>query len=306
MATLCRNPYVQGMAAYDCGQCMPCRAKRRRLWTHRLMLEGLEARGSAFVTLTYRPENLPENMSLVPLHLQNWLKRFREMISPRRVRFYAVGEYGDESERPHYHVALYGYDTCIYGRSQYTDKRLNCCPICDLVRDSWGHGFVYLGELEIKSAMYIAGYMLKKMTKADDVRLKGRHPEFARMSLRPGIGAWAMDEIAHALLTYKLDEKLVDVPESLRHGKKLMPLGRYLRRRLRERIGRDPGCPESVLEEMAQEMRPLSRVDERYSALFGQTFARSYLVKSDVVSAGDQKVRQMVARQKLQKGSKTL
>lgn len=306
MATLCRNPYVQGSAAYDCGSCLPCRRKRRRLWTHRLMLESLEAQGAAFVTLTYRPENTPVDGSLVPEHLQSWLKRLREMIAPRRVRFYAVGEYGDETSRPHYHVALFGYGPCLWGRSQYTDKRLNCCSICDLVRDTWGHGFVYLGELEVKSCMYIAGYMLKKMTKVDDPRLKGRHPEFARMSLRPGIGAWAMDEIAHSLMRYKLDEKLADVPESLRHGAKLMPLGRYLRRRLRERIGRDPGCPESVLEEMAKEMQPLSRVEERYSKVFGQTFKRSYLVKEDVVAAGAQAALNQEARAKINKGRKVL
>lgn len=305
-ATLCLNPYIQGSAAYDCGQCLPCRTKRRRLWSHRLMLEALDHPASAFVTLTYSAENLPEGGSLVPLDLQLFLKRFRETISPQRVRFYAVGEYGDESDRPHYHIALYGYGPCRFGRSRYSKLYSDCCDICDTIRDTWGLGHIYVGELEIKSAMYVAGYMLKKMTNSDDPRLNGRHPEFARMSLRPGIGAWAMDEVAHSLLTYKLDEKLVDVPTSLRHGNKLMPLGRYLRRRLRERIGRDAGCPAEVLEEMAKEMLPLSKVTEAYSRTFGVGKVFQTVDRKALLDAGKQRVLQMLAKQKLLKGSKSL
>lgn len=301
--TLCLDPFIQGPAAYDCGRCLPCRTKRRRLWSHRLMLEALDAKGSCFVTLTYGD---PSPVSLNPVDLQLFLKRFRQAILPLKVRFYAVGEYGDESGRPHYHIALYGWGPCIYGRSRYSKLYNNCCSVCDALRDIWGLGFVYVGELEIKSAMYIAGYMLKKMTRPDDFRLEGRYPEFARMSRRPGIGAWAMDEVAHALLHYKLDEKLVDVPESLRHGVKLMGLGRYLRQRLRARIGRDIRCPDEVLVQMAEEMSPVSRIEERYSKVFGTTFRSQSVDRQKLLDAGRQRVRQMVAKQAIYKGVKSL
>lgn len=303
-ATLCLNPYIQGSAAYDCGQCLPCRTKRRRLWSHRLILEALDHSCACFVTLTYEKE--PEGGTLVPRDLQLFLKRFREKVSPVRVRFYAVGEYGDESERPHYHIALYGFGPCRFGRSRYSKLYSDCCDVCDTIRDTWGLGHIYVGELEIKSAMYVAGYMLKKMTRLDDPRLKGRHPEFSRMSRIPGIGAWAMDELAHSLMHYKLDEKLADVPTSLRHGTKLMPLGRYLRRRLRERIGRDAGCPAAVLEEMALEMLPLSRVEEVYSRTFGVGKTLQSVDRKLLLDAGKQRVLQMIGKQRLQKGSKSL
>lgn len=301
--TLCLDPFIRGPAAYDCGRCLPCRTKRRRLWSHRLMLEALDAKGACFATLTYEKDEI---ISVDPEHLQLFLKRFRAAISPVKVRFYAVGEYGDKTGRPHYHLALYGWGPCAYGRSRYSKLHSTCCVVCETIRSAWGHGHIYLGELEIKSAMYIAGYMLKKMTRHDDHRLAGRHPEFARMSLRPGIGAWAMDEVAHSILTYKLDEKLVDVPTSLRHGRKLMPLARYLRRRLRERIGRDPGCPDAVLEEMAQEMRPVSRVEERYSSVFNETFVSQSVDRALLLDAGAQRVRQMLGKQQIQKGVKSL
>lgn len=87
----------------------------------------------------------------------------------------------------------------------------------------------------------------------------GRHPEFARMSLRPGIGASFMDEVASTILEHGLENKLDDVPVSLRHGKNTLPLGRYLRRRLRQRIGRSPDAPQIVLERMAEELRDLRK-----------------------------------------------
>lgn len=219
----------------------------------------------------------------------------------QRLRFYAVGEYGDDTGRPHYHLALFGYNTCLYGRSRYSKLRVDCCVQCDNIRDTWGLGHIFLGELEPASAGYVAGYIIKKMTKADDPRLKGRVPEFARMSRRPGIGAWAMDEVAHSLLTYSLDEKLVDVPDSLRHGHKLMPLGRFLKRKLRERIGRDVAAPEEVLEKMAEELRPLSRIHERYSALFDTTFKWETLHKEDIVEAGKQERANLESRQRIWK-----
>lgn len=97
-----------------------------------------------------------------------------------------------------------------------------------------------LGDLTKDSAQYIAGYVTKKMTDKADPRLKGRHPEFARMSLRPGIGALAIEDIALVLTTdHGCDEILNtgDVPQVLMHGSKRWPLGRYLRKKLREHLG---------------------------------------------------------------------
>lgn len=97
------------------------------------------------------------------------------------------------------------------------------------------------------------------MTQADDERLDGRYPEFARMSLRPGIGAAAMDDLASAHLTYIPDA--VDVVSALRHGRKLLPLGRYLKRRLRERVGRDAKAPAetiALVQAQLQEVRDLA------------------------------------------------
>lgn len=78
----------------------------------------------------------------------------------------------------------------------------------------------------------MAGYCVKKMTSSDDARLNGRRPEFARMSLCPGLGAGVAESVSSTILKHGLP-----VPTSLRHGSRIMPLGRYLRRKVREAAG---------------------------------------------------------------------
>lgn len=296
---LCRNPYMSPTgSAHGCGQCMPCRMNVRRVWMHRIMLEAAQYSDNCFATLSYDDDHLPEGATLVPKHYQDFLKRLRARIAPQKLRFYLVGEYGEKSGRPHYHAALFGFATCRFGQSRYSKVKSRCCERCELVREVWGHGNIYLGTLEDDSAGYMARYVTKKMTKHDDPRLLGRYPEFGRMSLRPGIGGDAMWDIASALMQYELDSTEPDVPTSLRHGKKLLPLGRYCRRRLRKFIGHEENAPQAVVDQMAAEVLPL-RVAARASK-------DDPSVKSHLIRAGDGKVAQMEARNKVFKRKDTL
>lgn len=322
----CRNPYTKGGMAFPCGQCMPCRINRRRVWTHRLMLERSLHGDASFITLTYNNDpyidprtKIPlENMqysvspitgelrpTLVPKHLQDWFKRIRKEYAPQKIRYYAVGEYGDDTERPHYHVAAFGYPQCRWGISRYSSSRQNCCSVCDMVRDTWGRGNVLLGELSTESAQYVAGYVTKKMTSSLDSRLDGRHPEFARISNRPGIGHDFMEEVASSILSLNLEEREADVPSALRHGSRLLPLGRYLRRKLRVMIGRDEKTPQEILNQLFNEMQPLRDIaqilaDEDKTVSYGQAF------KNEIIKASDQAVLNMENRAKIFKQRKTL
>lgn len=222
---LCKAPYMlHGSIPTACGQCMPCRINRRRLWTHRIILESYTHPASCFVTLTYAPEHLPEGDTLVPRDVELWMKRLRKAVSPLKIRYFTVGEYGDETQRPHYHSAIFGLGS---GDSETISR-------------AWLKGFVTVKGLGYESAAYIAGYVTKKMTAKDDHRLNGRHPEFARMSNRPGIGATSMKVVAQSFENhygYKFIAETGDVPHQLQHGQRKMPLGRYLRRILREEMG---------------------------------------------------------------------
>ena len=224
---ICKKPFRKDGSEYGCGQCLPCRINHRRLWTHRLLLEQSSHEWSSFWTLTYDEQNYPANGSLVPRHTTLFLKRLRENLGDsRHLRYYLIGEYGDQTHRAHYHAALYGV--------HHTENAL--------IEKSWQLGFTHSGELNKDTASYITGYIAKKLTKHDDPRLNGRYPEFARMSRNPGIGALAIPAIATALSSKHGSREIAqqgDVPLHLRHGRTSLPLGRYLRQQLRAELGFD-------------------------------------------------------------------
>lgn len=312
---LCQNPFTRGMHAFPCGRCMPCRFNRRRTWTHRIMLEAAQHGDNAFLTLTYADQFLPltnwstsntygQLPTLEPRHMQLFLKRLRWEIAPARIRFYAVGEYGDDGFRPHYHAALFGLPTCARGitrRVPGTSRSdwARCCAQCRLVGDIWGKGDVELGTLETSSAEYLCGsYVTKMMTHSSDPRLQGRHPEFGRMSLRPGIGCDAMHEVASTLIQYHLDERQADVPASLEHGGRALPLGRYLRRKLRTMIGKEENAPLHSIIKQAEEMRPLLEAS--------RTDPKNFTLKKQLVAQSKGKVASLIARAAIYKKRKTL
>jgi len=254
----CGYPIILKGRAFGCGQCLACRINQRRVWTHRLLLEASLHEHNAFVTLTYDEDHYPEGGTLCPSDLRNYLKRLRKKLHPRTFRYFAVGEYGEKSDHPHYHLALFGVETCGRGSTRLSRHGTACCPQCTLFTETWGKGHVYLGTLSEQSAAYTVGYVTKKITNPKgEEELAGRHPEFARMSNRPGLGAHIADEIASTLMHHRLEDVIEDVPLVLRHGKKIYPLGKYIRRRLRTRIGRHPNAPQSILDKMEEEVRPL-------------------------------------------------
>jgi len=131
-----------------------------------------------------------------------------------------------------------------------------------------------LGDLTEQSASYIAGYVTKKMTRKDDERLNGRLPEFARMSNRPGIGLGMMDEIASDILKSGMEDRLEDVPTAISYGGRNLPLGPYLRRALRLRIGRARNTPDHLRKMDRKELQKLREIAIHYSLNIPQSKAK--------------------------------
>lgn len=260
---LCENPYVGQGAMFGCGRCTPCLVNRGRVWTHRIMLEASQHEHNTFLTLTYSDDKLPTDGSLYPEHLRDFFKRLRHLS---KFRYFAVGEYGDRTQRPHYHAALFGFVGCQWEQSRYSKMRSTCCRRCSDVARIWGYGNVYLGSMEVASAKYLCGYVTKKMTNKDNPSLQGRHPEFARMSRFPGIGAGAMDDVASAVMYHKVmdNEDVTGDPQ---------PFGRYLTQRLRERRGLDKAAPKSTLDKVREDVRNLqiaAKASEENPSIKGQ------------------------------------
>lgn len=196
------------------------------------MLEAQSHSYSSFNTFTYEVE--PDGRFLNKAEFSASLHRLRELArrsSGRAVRFYGIGEYGDQLGRPHYHAAIFGLlpeDAPLIDRA-WTD-RTGCVPA------SGKPGFVHHGALTPQSAEYITGYVTKKLTKSDDPRLDGRPPEFAVMSRRPGIGTPSIVSLIETLNTADgalYIARFKDVPAAFQVGTRLLPLGGHIRRLLR-------------------------------------------------------------------------
>ena len=174
-----------------CGQCIGCRLERSRQWATRCVHEASLHERNCFLTLTYDDEHIrwspfTGEQTLYKRDLQLFMKRLRKYVEPIKVRFFACGEYGDSSNRPHYHVILFGYD--------FPDKRLyklgnNGYPyyISDLLNKLWTHGYCMLAAVSFDSCAYVARYVTKKLTgEAGKSKYEGIQPEFVNMSRRPG------------------------------------------------------------------------------------------------------------------------
>lgn len=173
-----------------CGRCVGCRLDRSRVWATRLMHELKMHESAYFVTLTYDDEHLvwgSEFATLFPPHVSLFIRSLRKR-SKQKVRYYAVGEYGESTGRPHYHAILFGlhlsdlkFHSTSNGHNLYTSKFMDSV---------WSYGHVTIGSVTFESCAYCARYMMKKQYGQNSSIYSelGVEPEFARMSLKPGIG----------------------------------------------------------------------------------------------------------------------
>lgn len=247
----CGYPVEIGQNTVNCGRCMPCRINKKQMWTGRLILENSAYKNtSTFLTMTYDQENVPRDGTLVPEHLNDYINRLRGS-SLGHFRYFAVGEYGDKTERPHYHMAIFNAPPEHW--EEYFQKR-------------WPYGFTKAGEITQKSAAYIAGYCTKKMTNHDDERLDGRHPEFTRMSKKPPLGDQGMRRILETLYTRSgstMLAKLGDVPKTYRIDGRLYPVSKYYVEWMRQELGIEKPNPaanwEVSLEEISRQEKEQAR-----------------------------------------------
>ena len=182
-----------------CGECIGCKLDYGLMWSIRSVHEASLHSQNCFATLTYNNQNYPKNGSLDKSHMSEFMRMLRKKIYPRKVRFYGSGEYGDKLGRPHLHMLLFGYSPADKVLHKNGQKRRGRAGVQDSLKFStytskelesvWRKGFVTVGDVTQESAAYVARYVAKKITgeKAKE-HYKGKEPEFALMSRRPGIG----------------------------------------------------------------------------------------------------------------------
>lgn len=174
--------YYTNYVQVPCGKCFACLSNLRSDWTFRLKQHLRNAHSAYFVTLTYSDEALYERLGkvlssevrdvvsmLTPLfslekeRLKKFFHEFRNNIeneyqkslpkdvrgkSHHRIKYFAVGEYGDETFRPHYHFILFDY--------KYDNIRL-----MEDLENVWKEGHIDIRYCSDRLCSYITKYMLK-------------------------------------------------------------------------------------------------------------------------------------------------
>lgn len=179
-----------------CGKCLGCRANQARDWAVRIMHERQMHEHGWFITLTYDNERIPLHGSLHPPDLQTFFKALRKRLPPKKLSYFACGEYGENTQRPHYHAVLFGPD--FLDRIPGPTRNSHPTWRSQTLDRIWGHGLTDITHLTAGTASYIAGYVRKKISKRSHPNAYTRvddhtgeifdiQPEFTRMSRRPAI-----------------------------------------------------------------------------------------------------------------------
>lgn len=180
-----------GFLTFRCGVCRDCRLYKAREWAIRAQHEASLHPRNSFLTLTFADD--PGSISKRDLQL--FFKSLRKVI-PVPVRYFAVGEYGEQFSRPHYHVCLFGYDFPNKKPWRKTPKG-SLVYVDETLSKAWPHGWANIGELNANSAGYTARYSLKKISGDAEQMHYTREfngteinvtPEFQLSSKRPAIG----------------------------------------------------------------------------------------------------------------------
>lgn len=178
---MCARPFTKKMEngqeiPLPCGKCATCKKKRVSHWSFRLMQQEKVSESAFFVTLTINTEFMPITkngfMTLDKTILQKYFKRLRKLEHGKKISYYAVGEYGTKTKRPHFHIILF-----------------NATP--QNIEQAWtinNHiiGLVHIGNVSGASIGYTLKYINKIGYKQEHAR-DDRAREFSLMS--KGIGA---------------------------------------------------------------------------------------------------------------------
>lgn len=183
----------------NCGYCTNCRINKISNWIIRIKSEESGCNTpSTFLTLTYTDEKIPTNNSLRKLDLQNFHKELRK--KGFKFKFLSCGEYGDTTDRPHYHGIYVGLKA---------DERQ--------ILEIWRKGQIKIGTVTDASIRYVASYLMKN---TDEIKYRiamEQEPPFMLSSKK-----WGLEWLRESY------NKLLRDKYITYNGKKI-PLPKYLK-----------------------------------------------------------------------------
>lgn len=204
-----KNPDKFGVPrlTVPCGKCIFCLSRKRIEWFVRVKNEYQNASSAFFITLTYDDEKLKyhersNKISLSVIDIQLYMKRLRKAIVTAHrkrlrnernvskplgslqnkvseialkcpnIKYYFVGEYGSETNRPHYHAIIFNVDIGLK----------------HLIAEAWNWGFVRIDQVNDASIMYVCKYIISKYNEYVDIETgEFRQKPFALISKSLGI-----------------------------------------------------------------------------------------------------------------------
>lgn len=159
-----------------CGKCVPCLVAKRNDWSFRLYQEWRHSTSAHFITLTYDEKHYPGQLQKRDLQL--FFKRLRKHDKAPNIRYFAVGEYGTNYGRAHYHALVFNTSTPNAYAKAWQDSKGK--PI----------GIVHVGKVSAASCAYVTKYVIQS-----DVPGDGREKPFTLMSRKYGIGGKYLTDI---------------------------------------------------------------------------------------------------------------
>ena len=153
-----------------CGKCLECLKEKRREMITRLKDELKIRKNGYFITLTYDEQH---KRNLNKRDIQLFLKRLRKK---EKIRYFYVGELGEKTERPHYHMIIFGNlpedlkeekNPTKNGYKQYNSKS---------IQKIWQNGLIRINKLELPIMAYITKYMMKNTGNEDFIQGWSKNP----------------------------------------------------------------------------------------------------------------------------------
>lgn len=166
-----------------------------------------------FITLTYNEKYVRRlddgRLSLRFRDVQLFLKRLRR--AKHYAKYICVGEYGGQTQRPHYHMLLWtDCDPCKLEHYWSVQNKQNVLEPM---------GGIHVGRISMQSAMYTLKYIIQPKVKIDDGR------ERTRAQFSKGLG---LDYLTRAVYDYHTFDYDAPVLMSVVDGRKVA-LPRYYR-----------------------------------------------------------------------------
>lgn len=151
-----------------CGYCEPCRTNKAKLRGFKSFTNSLYVEHAMFITLTYGqfcPITPNYSYTLDKTAIPRFVKRLRKHVETEspgtKIGVLYCGEYGDQDDRPHYHLIIFNYNFTdrYHWRKTKKGHDLDRSPSLEKL---WTHGFSEIGSVTAASCTYVATYIYKK------------------------------------------------------------------------------------------------------------------------------------------------